>query len=1355
MKTKALVFLGMVAGAVGLAAQSNPLNGYAGTEYYSIPYVNAQGDPQTVFGTGSAAPDPRIKVEIAGGEHILPLDTGSRALYLSAPQLPAGLVPDGPDGQVYLNSSARIYLGKWSTQTITFLGATGTAAGNATATLPILVVSALTASSTPQPGTSIPGTTFSTLTASGSVNITNLEGAPAGTVPIQSGPGGGGTIFLQPGQVAPYSLNPGVLGNVENFGVGFDRTGQGTTPNNSQYNQQYNAFLNVSQMQAGTMHAGFLLTDDSVQLGLAANLGGGFGYTNLAPTGYATVPGSPPDWQAPTGNLVYDGAPTGDGQLVIDIGIATGILTLPGKSPSSTVLTPFSVNLLNSGGAISYDVNSNPENPLNPELSGGIPDVAFFDPLAGNFSENQPPLSGQFFNTGRNPLNVFDYLYDGQNGYIGLRPRTAIDPADNPGNVSFTAGFYPSPVPEPSAAGLVAAAFLCAVLWGRRTARRLAGSGRAAAACTCLMLLAASGGVSAEPYVIPIYNEGPTSGLRIYAAMGDGGTLVPYLLDTGSPQSFATYGTWWGNPPAEQTVQGANAFTFAAGITYYWNPISTTVTLGNIDGQPLVSTGAPVNVGYITNISSGGLTPQQSYEAWAADHAAGTPPLAGGTSYGNFGAGLYGNTTQDGNTSLATILAQIPLSPGLKKGFVINTGGITAAKGNLTIGLDTATIDGFFNAPGAVVLPMAKNMNGGSQVILPGGAKSYLATQLANATVSLNGSEYSASGVPVIFDTGGGEKVVFYQDQSGPAAVPPSLITGNATFGLVEPGTSFLLSAADTTSQPASFLGFDVLNSLFGQNYLDVDANLSSGIGGVRVNTGIQAFYDYEVLFDLDDGWIGLKPITPVPEPSAFWLAAGGLAAILTWRTAHKLSARRSLHAAAGILVALAAPLGAQEIACVPLQLTNIASGDSAPEYKLGIQIGFDSQPPKLYEFDTGAAGFFPAYLPGATPWWDGGMPTGHSITMNYTSGISYNASVTTTNLSLYAPGEATPRVSASGVAVGRINNTSGTLPDWDTDLQSGSAPLQGAFYGDFGMALYKNYGFPPTQSENSGLFAILPQLPGNLSSGFIVRTGGYGNATPELQIGIRPSDRAAFPFSVPMNQDGTVTFPVSGAPSYRPNSMNGTLTLEASGGPSQNLGSVPVILDTGATSTAIHEGSLLAVDPALRSGGSLAPGVQFSLSDGPWEFTQSEAGVPGLSNVTVSPGTTNIYAPQTGFVNSGITLFFQYNVMFDLEDGVVRFQPIPEPSGTALLAFAAAVAAAVAFRRIGRHPGAAVLSTLAEQSKRLASQEERARDQDAEGAGFGLLQGRCQIRKSGRRHGHKLLEEGWIGGARACDRDK
>jgi len=364
------------------------------------------------------------------------------------------------------------------------------------------------------------------------------------------------------------------------------------------------------------------------------------------------------------------------------------------------------------------------------------------------------------------------------------------------------------------------------------------------------------------PHVVPIYRTATTDDFVIYAAIGRGGVLEPYLLDTGSPHTFATYGAWWGDPPPVQTTQGANLFTFAAGFGYYWEPWSAIVTLGNDIGQEIVSTESAVNFGLITNVDGSSLTPAQSYAQWQMSYASHEPPFSDGT-FGNFGGALYGDGT------FATILAQIPLGPGLKRGFIIDSGGPNSLQGTVTIGLSAATINAFINTPGSILLPMAALESGGIQQMLADGAGAFQATQVTTSVISLNGSQYTAS-VPTIFDTGGGDKVVFYQDQTGANAVPPSLVNGGGTFGFIKPGTQFALGGVNTSSAQKTFLNFTVENTEPVVNTLYLDDNLTTGIGGARVNTGIQVFNEYRVMFDLDDGWLGLLPagVNPTPTPT-------------------------------------------------------------------------------------------------------------------------------------------------------------------------------------------------------------------------------------------------------------------------------------------------------------------------------------------------------------------------------------------------------------------------------------------------------------------------------------------------------
>jgi len=438
----------LLAGNFGvLLAQApalNPLSGYTGfQQQYSIPYSNTPG-----YGTASPTAS-TVAINILGSTHDIILDTGSRGLYVSANMLPSEYSPTGVAGHLYLSSSKRLFQGTWADLTISFpqANAVGGVTGPAQSTLPVLVAQSITA----QGGAA----TFGTLIASGNVTLTDNS-----LVPIS-----GSSVTLQPGQVATYAANPGILGTASNFGVGIDPSGTSTSPNNTnQYNQQYNAFLNFDQMKAGTMRAGYTLGQSGVHVGLTESTTG-FAYTNLIPTGLDQVPGSPTDWQVPTGTVVYGSNPPSDpGRILVDVGIGYAFLTLA-EGTSGNVSENYTVNLLNSNGAVSFEVNNQPDNFLNPSPNpetGWRSEWTPYDPGTSNgFSESVPPVGTQFLNTGRNVINGFDLVYDGTGGLFGLKQTSSILGA----NMTFTAAFYPSPIPEPSPGILVALSSLIVLGW--------------------------------------------------------------------------------------------------------------------------------------------------------------------------------------------------------------------------------------------------------------------------------------------------------------------------------------------------------------------------------------------------------------------------------------------------------------------------------------------------------------------------------------------------------------------------------------------------------------------------------------------------------------------------------------------------------------------------------------------------------------------------------------------------------------------------------------------------------------------------------------------------------------------------
>ncbi len=433
----------------GETTGGNPQSGYsAAVGHYLLPYANSPDfyDPTT------PPADPQIAMQVGTKQLAVNLDTGSRGLYFDALQLDPNIAIDGSKGHVFLNSSNRLYFGQWSNQTIKFTqssyaGPGGTdASRQAQASVPVLVVTAIGASTTPAPGATVANTTFGTTIATGSITITDGSVTrTVGIVPNATGSGPAGTVTIPGGWWASYADNmltakTSKLAPVANFGIGFDRSGQGTAPTTGSRNQAYNAFLNLTEMQAGSMRPGYVISAEGVKLGLDSSVIG-FASTDLAPTGLPRQGESAPDWQPATGTVTYESTTSGSGQIVIDMGIPSGILTLPGKKPTSKFSGSMTVNLLNANGAVQYDIDtSDSSNLLNPT------DVVFFNPLAGTSTENLPPQSTQFFNTGRKVFAAFDYLYDAAAGLLGLKVGSTTN-AQNAfaGRGQFTLAHFANP----------------------------------------------------------------------------------------------------------------------------------------------------------------------------------------------------------------------------------------------------------------------------------------------------------------------------------------------------------------------------------------------------------------------------------------------------------------------------------------------------------------------------------------------------------------------------------------------------------------------------------------------------------------------------------------------------------------------------------------------------------------------------------------------------------------------------------------------------------------------------------------------------------------------------------------------
>lgn len=333
---------------------------------------------------------------------------------------------------------------------------------------------------------------------------------------------------------------------------------------------------------------------------------------------------------------------------------------------------------------------------------------------------------------------------------------------------------------------------------------------------------------------------------------------------------------------------------------------------------------------------------------------------------------------------------------------------------------------------------------------------------------------------------------------------------------------------------------------------------------------------------------------------------------------------------------------GMPDSVAVPLKIVPLDGGGS----KIGIEIALGGGPKRLYEFDTGASGFYAA---GSDAWWPTyePLPDG-KIEQSYASGVTYAADRVRTKVVIPSDhGDIEAELDVARISDG-YGGPLGPKDDsiWNADVAQGKPPLYRAFFGDFGGDL----------RFKDGLASLLPQLPGNLSSGFIVELGCDRRSGPRLILGLTDASRARFPTKVAMQPGNGDVFPVSGLPTYAQAILSVDFELSRRG-VAQSFAS-DALLDTGAPTTTIRESDDLKVDPALvdRSEGILEPATYVSVfaegaAKGDFELDFLAGVQPGRDQVNVEPD-------GNGEVNLGLIPFFRYDVMFDVENGVVGFAP-------------------------------------------------------------------------------------------------
>jgi len=374
--------------------------------YYTVPYAGGTGVEQ-----GRLAVD----VSIAGsaaGTITASLDTGSRGFWVTPGLAPAGSAGSAQSvpGYIFYWSSGHVRAGYWTPMSVTFpqASAQGGAAGPATATIPVLVAT--------------------------------LQGCVVGTWP-------NGTCTN--GTLSPPATQGAMMG------VGFDRTGHGTGygsatpdptgPGTRDNLQILNPFLNLDQMKGGAMRSGYILGTQGITLGLtAANTAqtyngarSAYAYTQLKPTRRPVVAGTPTDWLPMEGTVTLQGAVYKAAQAVLDIGIPNMLITLGNAAPFAGQVTSGNTTYLSAAsGAITIDLQNgsgrvgygfaipDPGAVAAPNATLRPTNVAL-SPAQPVWWNNETPET--LVNTGIYALNAFNYLYDAQDGMIGLQLNATSD----------------------------------------------------------------------------------------------------------------------------------------------------------------------------------------------------------------------------------------------------------------------------------------------------------------------------------------------------------------------------------------------------------------------------------------------------------------------------------------------------------------------------------------------------------------------------------------------------------------------------------------------------------------------------------------------------------------------------------------------------------------------------------------------------------------------------------------------------------------------------------------------------------------------------------------------------------------
>lgn len=304
---------------------------------------------------------PRLRISFGGRSYGAVMDTGSTGVVVSADKIPniEALRSLGA-GQLTYSSSGRIMIGRWVITPVTVTGRDGTRV----TTAPIAVLA-----------------------------VTRIECTP---------------------RARRCTPDP-VPTRTSMLGIGFGRRGDQAAPSGTEKNPFLNiAKLNGNSVDKERIRRGYIVTRRGVHVGLStANTQGDFAYLKLAPTPNAR------GWAgAPACISVNDARRAACGSLLMDTGVTTMYLTVPESQVPTNARTVSGIGpTLVAGTKLTISIPSE-DSPqaLYTFIVGD--DLNPLAPRKLNLVDRSGP---PFVNTSVSFLNGFDYLYDADDGLVGLR----------------------------------------------------------------------------------------------------------------------------------------------------------------------------------------------------------------------------------------------------------------------------------------------------------------------------------------------------------------------------------------------------------------------------------------------------------------------------------------------------------------------------------------------------------------------------------------------------------------------------------------------------------------------------------------------------------------------------------------------------------------------------------------------------------------------------------------------------------------------------------------------------------------------------------------------------------------------